>query len=309
MLQMYGNRELAYAGGMPKVATNGIELEYVDRGNGDPLLLVMGLGAQLTSWPDGFVDSLVAQGFRVIAFDNRDSGLSTEMSGSGLKRGDILKVLLRRPVSAPYQLRDMAADAVGLLDELGIKQAHVVGASMGGMIAQEITIGWPNRVQSLTSIMSNTGDRKNGMIDPKLALKLRRQGDPNPNDRESMIEHSLTMWKWISGPTFNEAEAREFTAAGVDRAIRVEGTERQTAAIFASRDRTAALRLVRTPTLVVHGLVDPLVRPSGGEATARAIPDARLLMFPEMGHDLPEGRWNEIAGAIRQNADRAPLPV
>lgn len=147
------------------------------------------------------------------------------------------------------------------------------------------------------------------MIDPKLALKLRRQGDPNPNDREAMIAHSLELWKWISGPTFNEAEARELTTAGIDRAIRVEGTERQTAAIFASRDRTAALRLVRTPTLVVHGLVDPLVRPSGGEATARAIPDARLLMFPEMGHDLPEGRWSEIAGAIRQNADRAPLPV
>ena len=126
----------------------------------------------------------------------------------------------------------------------------------------------PGRVQSLTSIMSNTGDRKSGMIDPKLALKLRRQGDPNPNDREAMIEQSVELWKWISGPTFDEAEAREFTAAGIDRALRVEGIERQTAAIFASRDRTAALRLVRTPTLVVHGLVDPLVRSSGGEATA-----------------------------------------
>ncbi len=306
---MYGNRELTYAGGMPKVASNGVELEYADRGNGDPLLLVMGLGGQLTSWPEGFVDELIAQGFRVIAFDNRDSGLSTEMTGPGLKRRDILKVLLRRPVTSPYKLNDMAGDAIGLLDALDISQAHIVGASMGGMISQEIAIGWPGRVQSLTSIMSNTGDRKSGMIDPKLALKLRRQGDPNPNDREAMIEQSVELWKWISGPTFDEAEAREFTAAGIDRALRVEGIERQTAAIFASRDRTAALRLVRTPTLVVHGLVDPLVRSSGGEATARAIPDARLLMFPEMGHDLPECRWKEIAGAIRQNADRAPLPV
>jgi Predicted hydrolases or acyltransferases (alpha/beta hydrolase superfamily) len=194
---------------------------------------------------------------------------------------------------------------VGLLTT-GIEEA-MCGSIDGRMMLRDAIGGETSAVAHVDHV--EYWRRKNGMIDTRLALKLRRQGDPNPNDREALIEHSLTMWKWISGHTFDEAEAREFTAAGIDRAVRVEGTERQTAAIFASRDRTTALRGVRTPTLVIHGLVDPLVRSSGGEATARAIPDARLLMFPEMGHDLPEGRWNEISEAIRQNADRAPLPV
>ncbi len=306
---VHGTRRSAYAARMPRLTSNGIELEYTDRGNGDPLLLVMGLGGQLIDWPEGFVEALVAQGFRVIAFDNRDIGLSTEMTGAGLSRSALLKAVLRRPVKSPYLLGDMAADAVGVLDALDIRQAHVVGMSMGGMIAQEITIGWPERVLSLTSIMSNTGDKKNGASDPRLALKLQRQGDPDPNDRQSVIDNMVNIWKWISGSTYDAAESLRQIEASVDRSIRVEGTSRQTAAIFASRDRTAALRGVRTPTLVIHGLQDPLVRPSGGQATARAVPGSRLIMFPDMGHDLPPTRWAEMAEEIRRNADRAALPA
>lgn len=306
---VHGTRPEAYAVLMPRVQSNGIEIEYTEQGHGDPLLLVMGLGGQLIDWPAGFVDALVTQGFRVISFDNRDIGLSTEMSGEGLSRSALFKALLRRPVKAPYLLSDMAADAVGLLDALEIDQAHVVGMSMGGMISQEITVGWPERVLSLTSIMSHTGDKKNGITDPKLAIKLQRQGDPDPSDRESVIANMVNIWKWISGATYDEAESRRQIEAAVDRSIRVAGTSRQTAAIFASRDRTTALRSVRTPTLVIHGLQDPLVRPSGGQATAKAVPGARLIMFPEMGHDLPANRWVEMAEEIRRNADRAALPT
>lgn len=294
---------------MPQVSSNGVQIEYAERGHGDPLLLVMGLGGQLIDWPEGFVDELVAQGFRVIMFDNRDIGLSSEMSGPGMKRTDLVKALLRRPMKSAYLLSDMAADAIGVLDALGIAAAHVVGMSMGGMIAQEITIGWPDRVLSLTSVMSNTGDRRNGLVDPRLALKMQRLGDPDPTNRASVKENSMKTWEWISGSTYDSAEAEQRIERALDRSIRIEGTGRQAAAIFASRDRTAALRLVRKPALVVHGLMDPLVRPSGGEATARAIPGARLLMFPEMGHDLPDTRWKEIAEAIRRTADRVPLPV
>jgi pimeloyl-ACP methyl ester carboxylesterase len=293
---------------MPRVTSNGIEIEYTERGHGDPLLLVMGLGGQLIDWPEGLVDQLVAQGFRVIAFDNRDIGLSTEMSGPGMARSALVKAILRRPIPSQYQLGDMAADAVGLLDALGIGQAHVVGMSMGGMIAQEITIGWPERVLSLTSIMSNTGDKKNGLPDPKLSIRLQRLGDPDPNDPANVTANMMQIWRWISGPTYDEAESRRVIEASVTRSIRVAGTSRQTAAIFASRDRTTALRGVRRPTLVIHGMADPLVKPSGGIATAKAVPGARLVMYPEMGHEIVRTRWAEMAEEIRRNADRAALP-
>ena len=293
---------------MPRVTSNGIEIEYTERGHGDALLLVMGLGGQLMDWPEGLVDQLVAQGFRVIAFDNRDIGLSTEMSGPGMARSALVKAILRRPIPSQYQLGDMAADAVGLLDALGIGQAHVVGMSMGGMIAQEITIGWPERVLSLTSIMSNTGDKKNGLPDPKLSIRLQRLGDPDPNDPANVTANMMQIWRWISGPTYDEAESRRVIEASVTRSIRVAGTSRQTAAIFASRDRTTALRGVRRPTLVVHGMADQLVKPSGGIATAKAVPGARLVMYPEMGHEIVRTRWAEMAEEIRRNADRAALP-
>ena len=294
---------------MAQAQVNGITIEYQEQGSGDPLLLVMGLAGQLIDWPPELIDHLVAAGFRVVAFDNRDIGLSSEMSGEGMARSAVVKAMLGRPVKAPYSIGDMAGDAVGLLDHLGIDRAHVVGMSMGGMISQEIAIGWPDRVLSLTSIMSHTGDRRHGLAKPSLSWKLTRLGDPDPADRQSVIENSMQIWRWISGPTYDEAEARQRIEAGVDRSIRVQGTARQTAAIFASRDRTPLLAAVKCPTLVIHGMADPLVMPSGGRTTAKAVPGARLIEFPDMGHDLPLNRIPEMVEEIRRNADRAGAAV
>ncbi|MGA0299210.1 MAG: alpha/beta fold hydrolase [Ilumatobacteraceae bacterium] len=290
---------------MSQAAVNGITIEFEEYGSGDPLLLVMGLGGQLTDWPPELIEHLVAAGFRVIAPDNRDIGLSTEMSGEGLARSAVVKAMLGRPVKSPYSLGDMASDAVGVLDHLGIDRAHVVGMSMGGMISQEIAIGWPDRVLSLTSIMSHTGDRRHGLAKPSLLWRITRLGDPDPSNPSSVVDNSMKIWQWISGPTYDEAVARQRIEAGVERSIRVQGTARQTAAIFASRDRTPLLASVKCPTLVVHGMVDPLVTPSGGRTTAKAVPGARLIEFPDMGHDLPTNRIPEIVEEIRRNADRA----
>ena len=294
---------------MPQAAVNGITIEFEEYGSGDPLLLVMGLSGQLTDWPPELIDQLVSAGFRVIAPDNRDIGLSTEMSGEGLARSSLVKAMLGRPVKAPYSLSDMASDAVGVLDHLGIDRAHVVGMSMGGMISQEIAIGWPDRVLSLTSIMSHTGDRRHGLAKPSLSWKLTRLGDPDPANPQSVIDNSMQIWRWISGPTYDESVARERIEAGVQRSIRVQGTARQTAAIFASRDRTPLLAAVKCPTLVIHGMVDPLVMPSGGRTTAKAVPGSRLIEFPDMGHDLPLNRIPEMVEEIRRNADRAGAVV
>ena len=290
---------------MAQAAVNGITIEFEEYGSGDPLLLVMGLGGQLTDWPPELIDQLVSAGFRVIAPDNRDIGLSTEMSGEGLARSALVKAMLGRPVKAPYSLSEMASDAVGVLDHLDIDRAHVVGMSMGGMISQEIAIGWPDRVLSLTSIMSHTGDRRHGLAKPSLSWRITRLGDPDPSNPSSVVDNSMKIWQWISGPTYDEAVARQRIEAGVERSIRVQGTARQTAAIFASRDRTPLLASVKCPTLVVHGMVDPLVTPSGGRMTAKAVPGARLIEFPDMGHDLPTNRIPEIVEEIRRNADRA----
>jgi pimeloyl-ACP methyl ester carboxylesterase len=290
---------------MAQAAVNGITIEFEEFGSGDPLLLVMGLGGQLTDWPPELIEHLVAAGFRVIAPDNRDIGLSTEMSGEGLARSAVVKAMLGRPVKAPYSLSDMASDAVGVLDHLGIDRAHVVGMSMGGMISQEIAIGWPDRVLSLTSIMSHTGDRRHGLAKPSLSWRITRLGDPDPSNPSSVVDNSMKIWQWVSGPTSDKAVARERIETGVERSIRVQGTVRQTAAIFASRDRTPLLASVKCPTLVVHGMVDPLVTPSGGRTTAKAVPGARLIEFPDMGHDLPTNRIPEIVEEIRRNANRA----
>jgi len=288
---------------MPAIDANGITIEYESRGDGEPLLLVMGLGGQLIDWPDEFVDGLVAAGFRVITFDNRDIGLSTEFTWEAPSQVKaVLRSLARRKVKSEYRLTDMAADAVGLLDALGVESAHVVGISMGGMIAQTIAIEHPGRVRSLTSIMSHTGDRRHGKIALKLLPKLARLGAPT---RETAIERSVATFRLVSGPHFDESEQRLLAKRGLERSFRPEGTARQTTAIMAGPDRTAGLRRVNVPTLVVHGLVDPLVRPSGGVATARAVPGARLIMYPDMGHDLPRPRWPDLTTEIRRTADLA----
>jgi pimeloyl-ACP methyl ester carboxylesterase len=288
---------------MPAVEANGITIEYDVQGEGDPLLLVMGLGGQLTDWRQPVVDAFVQRGFKVIRFDNRDTGLSSELHWEppSMTR-NILAMVARRPVTAGYHIADMAADAAGLLDALGVESAHVAGVSMGGMIAQQLTIDRPAMVRSLTSIMSNTGDRKRGGISKRLIPKLARRPEPT---RENAVDESVRLVRMISGPTFDAVEHRHLATQNLHRSFRPEGTARQAAAIAASPDRTAGLAGVTAPTLVVHGLVDPLILPSGGVATARAIPGSRLVMYPDMGHDVPSTRIAEIADAIRRNADRA----
>ncbi len=287
---------------MPLAEANGISICYEDHGHGEPLLLVMGLGGQLIDWPPEFVDALVARGFRVIQFDNRDIGLSTEFSWEPPNRRAMLGNLVRpRDLEVGYRLTDMAADAVGLLDALDIEEAHVVGMSMGGMIAQTMTIEHPDRVLSLTSIMSNTGDRRNGGINPKVMMRILRAPKVS---RTEAPEHNTEMYSLWAGSSWDRATHLERNRVGVNRSFRPEGVERQTAAIAASPDRTEDLGRVAVPTLVVHGLEDKLVVPSGGTATAAAITHSRLLMFPDMGHDLPRSRDDEICDAIRANADR-----
>ncbi len=288
---------------MASAEANGITIEYETTGEGEPLLLVMGLGGQLSDWSEGLIDRLVAAGFHVITFDNRDQGLSTEFDWEPpTQKRAVLATLFKRPPKAGYLLADMATDAVGLLDALGIDSAHVVGMSMGGMIAQTIAIEHPQRVRSLTSIMSNPGDRKSGRIAPSIMPKLAKMPTPT---RETAAQRSVDMFALFSGPHFDPSEHLRRSKISVERSFRPAGTARQTAAIMASPDRTPALRLLNVPTLVVHGLMDKLVRPSGGTATAAAVPGSRLLAFPDMGHDVPEPRQQEIVDAVRRNADRA----
>lgn len=287
---------------MAQATANGITIEYEIHGTGCPVLLVMGLGGQLIDWPDVFIEMLNDRGFQVIVFDNRDSGLSTEFSWEppGQVRA-VARSLVRRPVDAEYLVSDMADDAVGLLDALDIASAHVFGVSMGGMIAQSMTIGHSNRVRSLTSVMSNTGDRKHGKVPAKTMAALARRPAPT---YENAVDQSVESFRLFSGPHFDETEHRRRAKLAVERSFRPVGTARQTAAIMASPDRTLQLRYVGVPTLVIHGLVDRLVHPSGGIATARAVPGSRLLMFPDMGHDMPGPRLAEIADAFTANANK-----
>jgi pimeloyl-ACP methyl ester carboxylesterase len=288
---------------MASIEANGITIEYDVRGEGEPLLLVMGLGAQLIDWPDDFVDLLVGEGFQVVRFDNRDAGLSTEDDWIPPSRARSAAALLaRRRPRAGYLIADMAADAAGLLRGLDVGPAHIVGASMGGMIAQTIAIEHPDCVKSLTSIMSNTGNNRHGLPKRRVLIKLSRLAPPTIETAE---ESSLGVYRLVAGPEADDELFRKQARASLERSFRPMGVLRQTAAIVASPDRTPGLQQVRVPTLVVHGLADPLVKPSGGIATARAIPGSRLLMFPEMGHDMPRARWPEMVTAIAQNAARA----
>jgi pimeloyl-ACP methyl ester carboxylesterase len=267
----------------------------------------MGLGGQLIDWPDDFVDLLVAEGFRVIRFDNRDAGLSTEFDWIPPSRARSAAALLaRRRPRAGYLMSDMAADAAGLLRGLDVGPAHVVGISMGGMIAQTMAIEQPDCVRSLTSIMSNTGNNRHGLPHRRVIIKLSRLAPPTI---ETAAESSLSVYRLVAGPAADDDLFRKQARASVERSFRPSGVLRQTAAIVASPDRTPGLQRVRVPSLVIHGLADPLVRPSGGIATARALPGSRLLMFPEMGHDMPRSRWPEMVAAIRQNASRAEQPA
>lgn len=292
---------------MPSTTVNDITIEYDVQGEGEPLLLVMGLGGQLVDWPQEFVDLFLAEGFQVIRFDNRDIGLSTQTGWTPPnRRKTVLSMITRRPLAGVgYTVTDMAGDAVAVLDAVGVDAAHVVGMSMGGMIAQELAIGHAPRVRTMCSIMSNTGDRRNGGIAGSLLPKLARMSEPV---RETALDDSVQMFRMISGPHFDEARFRELAAVAIERSWTPDGVARQSGAIAGSRDRTPLLGEVTAPTLVVHGLVDPLVKHSGGVATANAVPGARLLSFPDMGHDIPRPRLDEIRDAIVANTRRV-VPV
>lgn len=292
---------------MPLCATNGIELFYETFGDieNPPLLLIMGLATQMTAWDEDFCLAIVDRGFFVIRFDNRDIGLSTKIGGSGDLIAAVMNAAQGLPVDAPYLLGDMAADAVGLLDHLGIQRAHVVGASMGGMIAQTIAIEHPERVISLTSIMSTTGEREVGQPTPEATAELLAQ---RPSDREGAIQAAVQTQKVIGSPEhFDEERARKLGTEAYDRSYRPSGVARQLVAILASGSRADGLRELDVPTLVIHGDVDPLITPSGGHRTAELVPGAELLIIEGMGHDLPPALWPQLVEAITANTRRATV--
>ena len=271
---------------------------------GDPaLLLIMGLGTQMVAWRDDFCRDLSERGFFVIRFDNRDTGRSSKLKG----RGPTLPELATRRVAKPaYTLAEMADDAVGLLDHLGIKRAHVVGASMGGMIAQHLAFRYPARVLSLVSIMSTPGGRVAGA--PRLSVLPLLLAKP-AQDKETYIERGVKLFRTVGSPDyFDEASVREVAELSYERGLNLSGTARQLAAIMADGNRAKRLSRVKAPTLVIHGTRDKLVTPSGGRATARAIPGARLMKVEGMGHDLPRPLWPKFIDAIVDNAARAEQP-
>ena len=281
---------------MPATTASGIEIYFETFGDvSDPtVLLINGFTSQLLSYPEDFCEQLASRGFHVIRFDNRDVGLSHKTPGPAPAVGG-------KPA---YRLSDMARDAIGILDALDIERAHIVGVSMGGMIAQRVAIEHPQRVLTLTSIMSTTGNTSVGGSTPEAIQALMT---PPPREREAYIEHSVRTTKAIQGPLWTEELARERAAAAYDRCFHPVGAAFQLAAIMVDGDRTELLGKLTCPTLVIHGRVDPLVGLSAGEATAAAVPGAELIVLDEMGHDLPQKLWPEITGAIAKHASSVPI--
>ena len=287
---------------MPRARANGIELEYDTFGgpSAQPLLLIMGLGAQMISWDEGFCAQLSDRGFQVIRYDNRDSGLSTWMKDAGPP--DVLAALSGNPQPA-YELDDLAADAAGLLDALNIRAAHVVGASMGGFIAQLVAINHPEHVLSLTSIMSGPGGTDAVPPKPEGAAVL--MAGP-PDTRQERIEQSMSIRRALvgSGDPLDEALERVRSTRAIDRAYYPAGVGRQLVAIMAANSRIDRLRRLRVPTLVIHGVDDVLVPVENGRLVAAAVPGARLIEFDGMGHDLPKRVWPQVADAIAELAQQ-----
>jgi pimeloyl-ACP methyl ester carboxylesterase len=290
------------------IRANGIDICYEVFGdaNAEPMFLIMGLGAQMILWDDDFCRQLAARGFRVIRFDNRDIGKSQRMTGGKkLTMFELLKLrFLKIPVAAPYKLIDMAKDTVGLMDALQIKSAHLVGASMGGMIAQEVTLSFPERVRSLTSIMSTTGNPK---VPPPTREAAAMLMAPPPTTKDEYLERFAQTWKILRVGSFPEDEKLDRSRAerSYERGLNPLGVGRQLRAILASGSRKQRLSVVKAPTLVIHGTVDPLVRPEGGKDTAASIPGAKLLMVEGMGHALPLPMWPQIIDAIDKHAHGA----
>jgi pimeloyl-ACP methyl ester carboxylesterase len=285
-------------------AAGGIALAYESFGDpaAPPVLLVMGLGTQMVGWREDFCTLLAARGLRVIRFDNRDVGLSTHLQDAA--PADVNAALAGDTSSASYTLSDMAGDTVALLDELGLESAHLVGASMGGMIAQTVALEHPRRVRSLTSIMSSTGDSAAGQPTPAALSALL---SPPAGSREEALERAVEIYGVIGSPDYelDEADVRERTGVAYDRAYDPAGVARQLVAVLASGDRTDALRSLSLPALVIHGAQDPLVDVSGAHATAAAIADAELVVMEGMGHDLPRELWPELVARIGALVERA----
>lgn len=287
---------------------DGIEVAYETFGEpGRPLMvLVMGIGVQMLGWDEEFCEMLAGRGFRVVRFDNRDVGRSSKIEGG--PRPDLAAAALGDTSSASYTLAAMAGDVAGLIERLGAEAAHVVGVSMGGMIAQEVAVHYPERVLSLTSMMASTGERTVGQPRPEALAVL---FTPQPQGREVFVEHAVRIWRVLRSPGFppDEERIRQRAAASYDRCFYPEGFARQLLAVLASGNRTESLPTIRAPTLVIHGRDDPLIDVSGGEATARAIPNAELLIIPGLGHDLPRAVWPQLVDAITDHAARATAGV
>jgi len=293
----------------PRIAhANGIDIcyEVFGEASAEPLMLIMGLGGQMVLWDDAFCEQIASRGFRVIRFDNRDVGQSSRLTGGGgLTKWEMLKArFLNIPPEAPYTLADMARDTVALMDVLGIRSAHLAGVSMGGMIAQEIAITFPERVRSLISIMSTTGNRDLPQPNNEAISLLM---EPQPKSRDKFIARFRRNWKILRAGRFPEDEALDRARAEriFDRGVNPAGVARQVRAVLASPSRKERLSNVRAPTLVIHGTADPLVDPKAGQDTAASIPGAKLMIIEGMGHALPTPMWPEIIDAIDKHAHEA----
>lgn len=289
---------------VPSGAEGELELAYQTFGDptDEPLLLIMGLGGPMTWWDPEFCTLLAEQGFFVIRYDNRDIGRSTRLTGE-VSLGMLVRAFLGRPVNAPYSIRDMAADAVGILDDLGIDAAHVTGVSMGGMIAQTLAIEFGHRVRSLTSIMSTTGNRLVGWQHPKILPTLLQPA----GDREGYLRASENVLSRIASTDYPMAPEYNRNRAEVtwERGVNPAGVGRQMLAVITQPDRTQGLGSLRMPVAVIHGLSDVMVNVSGGRATSRAVPGSELLLIKGMGHDIPRPLWPTFVAAIRRTATRA----
>jgi pimeloyl-ACP methyl ester carboxylesterase len=296
---------------MTKIAANGIELEYEDSGdrNAPVMLLVHGLGAQLSLWPRKFIAGLVQEGFRVICYDTRDIGLSTKFESYGVPDlGQLVQqAMAGQKIPAPYYLKDMAQDGIALLDALHIEQAHVVGVSMGGMIVQTMAIEHPSRVLSMTSIMSTSGRR--GLPQGKPEAMQALMSVPPSTERETLITHSMKLRRIIGSPGYpsDEAELRALVERNVDRSYYPQGAARQYNAVMASGGRVNTLPSITAPSLIIHGADDPLLPLAAGEDTAKLIPGSQLKVYPGMGHDLPTALVPDLVATIANHARTAAV--
>ena len=296
---------------MSSVRANGVSIEYESLGSpkAPAILLVMGLAMQLVAWPDSLCAGLVERGFRVIRFDNRDSGLSSKMRTNSLVpiTARLAAAWFGLPVRAPYGLEDMAGDAIGLMDALDIRKAHVVGASMGGMIAQLMALDHPRRVASLTSIMSNTGERSLPGPKPSVAAAMMRRR--SRRNREEIVRGGVDLLRLIGSPAYpqSDEELRRLIERSLERSYYPQGFYRQLLAIQTAPSRADRLRKLKVPTLVIHGQADPLIPVEAGKRTAALIPNARLRLIEGFGHDLPEALAPKLADLIAAHCAAAQL--